>query len=253
MGDVSEREQYASTANLSARVALHGYATNSGWIEWLFERETPERDTQARILDVGCGMGGFWSVNRDRIGPGWSLTLVDSSEAMVEAAKSALGERASYAVADVQELPYEADAFDVVVANHMLYHVPDRPRAFAEIRRVLISGGAFHASTNGRGHLAELSALRPGLTKISANTEAFGLETATAQLTPFFVDVRVDRFDNTLVVPEAEPVLAYIRSSASYRQGDELVEERGIIEDQIASTGSFTIATRPGVVSCTKP
>jgi ubiquinone/menaquinone biosynthesis C-methylase UbiE len=39
-------------------------------------------------------------------------------------------------VVDVEQIPYPTDSFDVVIANHMLYHVPDRNRAFAEIARV---------------------------------------------------------------------------------------------------------------------
>jgi hypothetical protein len=56
---------------------------------------------------------------------------------------------------------------------------------------VLVSGGTFHASTIGRGHLAELDALVPGL-DLGRHAEAFGLETGAEQLQPFFADARVD-------------------------------------------------------------
>lgn len=253
MRDVTEREQYTTPDNLQARVALHGYATNPRWVEWLFDREVPQGGGKARILDVGCGTGAFWSANKDRVHPGWSLTLVDSSPGMIDAARRDLGDRAGYVVAEVQELPFPDDSFDVILANHMLYHVPDRPRAFGEVKRVLVSGGAFHASTNGRGHLAELAALGPELVNIGQNAEVFGLETGPAQLAPFFVDIYVERFDNGLAVPEAEPVLAYIRSSSSYQNGDDLTEERRLVEGAIARSGSFWITTRPGLISCRKP
>ena len=38
---------------------------------------------------------------------------------------------------DAQSIPYEKDSFDAVIANHMLYHVPDLARTLSEIRRVL--------------------------------------------------------------------------------------------------------------------
>ena len=38
---------------------------------------------------------------------------------------------------DAQSIPYETKTFDAVIANHMLYHVPDRAKAIAEIKRVL--------------------------------------------------------------------------------------------------------------------
>src|SRR5205823_11502042 len=155
---LSEREQYANEANLEARIALHArFSTNPGWAEWLFKREAP--GPGARILDLGCGPATLWRANRARIDPSWSLTLADFSPGMIEAARRELGDGAVYVVADAQELPFPAESFDAVVANHMLYHVADRPRAFAEIRRVLVAGGAFHASTVGRGHLGELVAL----------------------------------------------------------------------------------------------
>jgi len=241
------RAQYATDDNLQARIALHAaFSTNPHWAEWLFDREAP--GPGARVLDVGCGPATLWRSNRERIDPGWSLTLADSSAGMIEAARRELGERATYVVADAQELPFPADSFDVVLANHMLYHVPDRPRAFAEIRRVLVPGGTFDASTIGRGHLAELVALVPGWDH-GRYAEAFGLETGPAQLQPFFADVRVERFDNGLAVTDAEAVLAYLRSSSRYH-GEDLAGARTTVQEAIASHGAFTIATRAGLVTC---
>jgi SAM-dependent methyltransferase len=187
------REQYATDANLRARIALHAaFSINPHWTEWLFGREAPGPD--ARILELGCGPATLWRANRERIDPSWSLTLADFSPGMLDAARRELGERAVYVVADAQELPFPAESFDAVLANHMLYHVPDRPRAFTEIRRVLVSEGTFQASTIGRGHLAELAALVPGW-DLGRHAEAFGLETGPEQLQPFFADVRIERFD----------------------------------------------------------
>ena len=61
-------------------------------------------------------------------------------------------------VADVQDLPFADDSFDVVAAMWMLYHVPDLDRGLAEVRRVLRPGGRLVAVTNGDGHTAELRA-----------------------------------------------------------------------------------------------
>jgi ubiquinone/menaquinone biosynthesis C-methylase UbiE len=244
------RSQYATADNLQARIALHAaFSINPRWAEWLFEREAP--GPGARLLDVGCGPAILWRANRGRIDPSWSLTLADFSPGMVDAARRELGERAVYVVADAQELPFPADSFDAVVANHMLYHAPNRPRAFTEIRRVLVSGGSFHASTIGRGHLAELDALVPGW-NLGRYAEAFGLETGPEQLRPFFADVRVERFEDSLRVTDAEPVLAYIRSSARYR-GEDLTEARRTVEGAIARHGASAITKRQGVISCRKP
>jgi len=247
---MTEREQYATDANLQARIALHArFSTNPGWAEWLFAREAP--GPGARILDVGCGPATLWRANRERIDPSWSLTLADFSPGMIEAARRELGERAEYIVADAQKLPIPTNSFDVVVANHMLYHVPDRPCALTEIRRLLVSAGSFHASTIGRGHLAELGALVPGW-DIGRHAEAFGLETGPGQLEAFFVDVRVERFEDRLAVTDAEPVLAYIRSSSAYPGGD-LAGVRTAVEAAIARYGAFHITKAQGLISCRKP
>jgi SAM-dependent methyltransferase len=170
---------------------------------------------------------------------------------MIDAARRELGERAVYVVADAEELPFPADSFDVVLANHILYHVADRPRAFAEIRRVLVSGGTFHASTIGRGHLGELVALVPGWDH-GRYAETFGLETGREQLQPFFADIRIERFEDGLAVTDAEPALAYIRSSERYR-GEDLTGARKVVQQAIARHGAFTITKRQGVISCRKP
>jgi ubiquinone/menaquinone biosynthesis C-methylase UbiE len=137
-----------------------------------------------RVLEVGGGQG--WFAERLIRDLGVELVGIDQSEHMVELQR-ARGIDAR--VGDIQELDFADGEFDCVVANWMLYHVPDRPRAFAEIVRVLRPGGRLVAITNGAGHLRELGELigrdRP------PSTEAFGCENAVAQLEPFFV--RVER------------------------------------------------------------
>jgi len=219
-------------------------------MQWLFEREAPAPG--ARLLDVGCGSAAMWRANIERIDPTWKLTLTDFSPGMLDAARSALSAHAEYVVADVQELPFADESFDVVLANHMLYHVPDRPRALAEIARVLVAGGALHAATNGRGHMRELDELVGSRWHFGRHTEAFGLETGAEQLAEVFVDVRVERFEAGLEVTEAEPALAYVRSSSTFSGGG-LEDVREAVEAAIARDGAFRITTTPGLLSCRKP
>jgi ubiquinone/menaquinone biosynthesis C-methylase UbiE len=243
-------EQYATDVNLRARIDLHQRFSTAreDWHRWVFDRiALPEG---VRILELGCGPAELWRRNLDRIDPTWQLTLSDLSPGMIEAAQQVLGDRAEYAIADAEELPFGDERFDVVVANHMLYHVSDRPRAFAEIHRVLLPGGAFHAATNGAGHLEELAALFDA--SFLRHVEAFGLETGPPQLETFFTDVRIERFGGELVVTEVEPVLAYIRSSPVY-DGRPLDDAARTVEAAIALDGAFRISTKAGLVSCRKP
>jgi SAM-dependent methyltransferase len=243
--------QYATSQNLEARISLHArFATNPHWHRWVFDHEMGAPG--ARILEIGCGPASLWRENLDRIDPTWAVTLLDSSQGMIDEARAVLGDRADYVVADVEELPLDDEAFDVVLANHMLYHVPDRPRAFAEIARVLAPAGVFRAALNGHGHLEELRVLVGPRWSFSHYMDRFSLEDAPAELEVFFSDVTLARFDSGLVVTEVEPVLEYVRSGESHDPAA-LERVRRAVAEAIEREGAFRITTTPGVVSARKP
>jgi ubiquinone/menaquinone biosynthesis C-methylase UbiE len=88
----------------------------------------------------------------ERIPPGWEITLSDFSAGMLREAEAQLRDTPhnfTFAVFDAQAIPFAAEHFDVVLAHHMLFFVPDRAWAFGEIGRVLRSGGRLQATTNG--------------------------------------------------------------------------------------------------------
>ena len=139
------QQQYADSANLDARVRLHSLFSENkqGWNRWVWEQfRFPE---QARILELGCGPAYLWRENADRIPSGWEVMLSDFSKGMVDAARARLGDvphAFQFAQIDAQFLPFPDGWFDGVIANHMLYHVPDRFKAIKEMQRVLKVGGA---------------------------------------------------------------------------------------------------------------
>ena len=236
-------QQYRDDANLRARIDLHRrFSTNpEPWHRWVFDRLEFEPDD--RILDVGCGPAELWAENSDRIPDTWRLTLVDLSEGMTRRARDVLGDRADYRVADVQDLPFADASYDAVIANHMLYHVPDRRRGLAEIARVLRSGGRLYASANGRDHLAELRPLRTVPWEVE-----FVLDDGGAELEEFFVDARIERYDCDLEVTEVEPVLDFVRSSSDLADDAETC-----VRDQIARRGGFRVTKSSGMFICRKP
>ena len=212
-------QQYNTADKFNARIALHArFSTNPyGWQRWVFDQL--QLPAQCAILEVGCGPGRLWAENRDRIPPDWHITLSDFSTGMLGEAQQNLAglEQFKFQQADAQELPFADASFDAVIANHMLYHVPDRPRALAEIRRVLRPRGRFYAATTGAAHLQEIRALverfNPTLSAWGGDaTHVFSLENGAAQIAPFFGTSTLSRYDDALLVSEAAPLADFILS-----------------------------------------
>lgn len=137
---------------------------------------------------------------------------------MLEEARQPLGEeRFTYQVADAQALPFDNESFDAVIANHMLYHIPDIARALGEIQRVLKPGGRFYASTIGHEHMRELDELlfRAQFSPHWQNFRLhapFVLENGQEVLAPFFKQIALHLYEDALEVTEAAPLIAYALS-----------------------------------------
>lgn len=144
------REQYGNAEKLNIRIALHQrYSTNQQpFAEWIYGQY--ELKENQRILEVGCGDGSMWQSSDRMLPSGTTLLLTDFSAGMLETArKNVKGEKVSFLQADIQALPFPDDAFDIVIGNMMLYHVPDLHKGLMEVRRVLKKGGLFYAATYG--------------------------------------------------------------------------------------------------------
>lgn len=218
--------QYADASNLRARGSAHArFGVNPyPWFRWLYDQARSLAAPNARILEVGAGPAGLWAENLDRLPPGWRITLTDLSAGMVETARHQLEAAGSasqfaFAQADAERLPFADGVFDLVMANHMLYHVPDRPQALAELRRVLVTGGALLAATNGDANLLELNealdTVAPGASASAWRASfrrPFTLENAPEQLAPFFDQIETRAYPDALDVTEAEPLVEYVRS-----------------------------------------
>jgi SAM-dependent methyltransferase len=141
--------------------------------------------------------------------------------------------------------------FDAVVANHMLYHVPDRTKVYAEVRRVLRPAGRFYAATNGAHHMGELDDLlaevggerRPGAEL------SFRLENGAAELDRAFPSVALTRYDSDLIVTEAAPLLAYAHSQSAPDDID-ISRLADLIAQGLARDGAIHIRKAVGLFRC---
>ena len=229
-------DQYKDATNLNARVLIHQrFSTNPyGWMNWIFDTLL-KLPADAKILELGCGHGLLWKENATRIPSIWDITLSDLSSGMLDSAWRNLvvtGRNFKFKEIDAQSIPFEDEMFDAVIANHMLYHVPDRAKVIAEIKRVLKPGGHLIATTVGDHHLKEITDWFRQLHKSEvwdSFANLFMLENGLAQLKPFFPNVTVSRYEDSLHVTELEPLVAYFRSGV--RAGE-------LSEDEFAKLGT---------------
>lgn len=245
--DETIAEQYSDPGNLNARVALHSqFSTADRELQdWQFDQFDLPAD--AEVLSLGAGDGDLWPDNRERVPDGWSVTVTDRSPGMVGAARGTLDSAFWFAVADAASVPFAESTVDAVTANHMLYHVPDRQRALADIRRVLRPGGTLYATTSGEGHMAELKAVVESTTgrDLASISGEFSLENGADQLREQFDCVeRRDREDG-LRVTEVEPLVAYALSRSDVAESDEPAL-RAAFEERLAD-GPFEITKSVGM------
>lgn len=256
------RQQYGDSSRLDARIALHTLfsVAHRPFHAWYWDHF--ELPPDARVLELGCGSAALWAVNRSRVPAAWRPVLTDFSSGMVETTRgkfAAWGLGGAFAVADAQAIPFPEGRFDAVVANHMLYHVPDLPRALAEIRRVLVPGGALYAATNGIHYMQELDELtaEAGTASVwSRVAPHFTMENGADILAAHVGPVRRHDFEDALLVTEVEPLIAYIESGFTGMGGgpdaEALDRIRQVIAARIAHDGGFRITKEMGMFVATK-
>ncbi len=97
------------------------------------------------ILDIGCGAGMDLLLAARRAGPTGRAIGIDMTEAMRDRARASAAAAGLRNVevycADATALPFPDASVDVVISNGVLNLVPEKDKAFAEIRRVLRPGG----------------------------------------------------------------------------------------------------------------
>ena len=254
--DPQALEQYRDDANLIARINLHRrFSTNPiSWHRWVFDQM--RLPAGARVLELGAGTGVLWSENRDRLPAGLEVVVTDSSEGMLRAARGQLDRvpGVEFRQMDADRIPDGEWTFDVVIANHMLYHVPDRAAVFSEVVRVLRPSGRLYAATNGASHMEELDKLIANPEKrVIIWTWQFSLENGADQLAPFFGSVELRRHQNPLAVTDTSAVMAYIGSLPWDLSQHELVRIAEVIDWVIATKGAFHITRDSGMFLCAEP
>lgn len=255
--------QYKDSRNLTVRIDLHDkFSVNKyGWFNWIFDQmKLNEKD---KILEIGCGDGRMWKKCENKIPNNIEIILSDISEGMIEDARDnlkSLNDNIKFQNVDCINLPYEDESFDKVVANHMIFYVKDRKKAFSEIRRILKKGGQFYCSTYGLKHMKEIENLtktfdsRIVLSEIKLE-EIFGLENGEEQLNKYFSNIEKNIYDDGLIIDDYKPLLDYILSCHGNQHevlNGRYDEFEKYVKAKVEKVGKFKISKYAGVFRCRK-
>lgn len=214
---------YSNDEKLRVRIQTHALYSEPkvDFNNWVLDRLDWRGDEY--VLDVGMGAGSYFEPTLARI-PNGRYFAGDLSFGMARQASNLLSaDLIGIFNGDAQTLPFPDDAFDVVMANHMLYHVPDLDRALDEIHRVMKPHGMLLAATNSTLNMPEFDQLKwrafgrlgvsdQNMDPFDSTTRSFRLEDGAGRLHHhFFAVVRHD-LPGSLIFPSAQPVIEYLDS-----------------------------------------
>ena len=175
-----------------------------------------------KVLELGSGRGELWKYyfeSEELQGYEMDITLSDLSDGMVEyMQQNYLGEKISVRRIDIEDIPFENETFDLIIANSMLYHVKDIDLALSEVRRVLKKHGLFFCSTFGLNGMTRYLYCALDDIGIPHNHESkisFTLQNGMQLLKKQFEKVERRDYEDSLEIDVVEDYVEYIYSMAS--------------------------------------
>ena len=153
-------DQYGTTEKLDIRIEAHQRYSErpDDYLNWVLDRLDPHPGDLA--LDVGCGKGSYHPL---LIARGVRAILgIDASPGMVAATQRQANNQRLPVTAiegNAERLPVPDAAYDLSMANHVLFLIPDQRAALRELRRVLKPSGRVVLTTNSVDHCERLTAV----------------------------------------------------------------------------------------------
>jgi SAM-dependent methyltransferase len=257
---INPKTQYATDSNLASRQRMWSTSRREpefDLISWVLDVAGVHEGGTQRILDVGCGNGAY---ERALVGRGHrgDRVALDLSAGML-----ALVADAVRVQTDIQALPFCGESFDLVLAPHMLYHVPDIVAAAREIHRVLRPDGVLVAITNCVSNLQELrllveEAVGAGWRMARPADERFSMEDGAETLSSAFESVvRIDCPRSDLVVTDVDALAEYVASVADHYAdqvtipwGEVVRRVHALASSSMASEGELRFSTGAGAFVC---
>ena len=133
-----DREHELGTREFFDAIERHRYSEYASWMPRVMGFD---RFRDARLLEIGCGMG----TDLLQFARGGARCIgIDLTPRSVEITRHRFklyDTAGAFMIADGEHLPFAAETFDVVYSNGVLHHTPDTAGAVREVHRVLRSGG----------------------------------------------------------------------------------------------------------------
>jgi len=247
-------DQYSDENRLEARIQIYRFCEyNTNWHQWVFDNL--DFRNVINVLELGCGNGALWEENIHKLPRDVSIILSDISEGMVDSARNTLSgydSRFQFRVADACQTPFHGSTFQMVIANHMLYHIDRNKRIFMEISRLLTDNGFAYASTPSMKNLQELMKLAIGFSNSlefdNEIIQSFNLENGEEVISDYFTVVEKSVYQNDVIIETSDPLLLYLASIYEGKQLDIYVEKldefKSYLESVIKITGEIRITNR---------
>jgi SAM-dependent methyltransferase len=268
------KHAYADERNLEIRTRTHEQYTvpQHDFFDWVLSQHHFWRGDEW-VLDAGCGRGNYFDSVLARLNDEARYFAGDFSSGMVRrAAQHELANYIDFAVEDLQAIPFPDNTFDVVMANHVLYHVPDLDLALSEIHRVLRPDGVLLSAVNSQFTMVEFNTLtRRAYTLLGhpdteepdnmISFDGFTLENASVKLARVFRGVARYEIPSALIFDEVDPVVDYLDSMRALRESslppgiaweDFMMIMRNQIERLISHFGELVVNKLSGVLIATE-
>ncbi len=240
---------YATGQALDERIRILRAFSGRDLVPWSLGLIQPRGDEL--VLDAGCGTGNFL-LPYSRAIPDGVVTGVDLSDGVLRELGDKVADRPNIRLerADVEDLPFPADSFDIVMANFMLQHVRDIVRALCEFRRVLRPKGRLMlvtGSVRSKGEIYKLhsqavSEVWPEHPDEERGMTRFSLENGPEMVRGVMDNVVVTVAEDTLQFPSVDGFMTYYRNSVwghSMKGATESIRNAVLARVKQAAVGLF--------------
>ena len=194
---------------------IRGYFNQKAatWDETSSERDTTKLERMAKrlnirsgstVLDVGTGTGVFLPFLLSEMGKRGRIIALDFAEKMlIKARGKSLDGNIDYLQANITNIPVRDEIFDAVVCHSSFPHFQDKPKALAEMNRVIKAGGGLLiCHTSSRAMINEIHRQIPVVKNdIIPDGDEMQLMLGAAG----FTEIKIDDNSNSYLVSAAKP------------------------------------------------